>query len=442
MTAAIDKSCARFGPIWLVRGVSAWNFATLLYAAFFAIGLLTYVGSGTPYVMTAMLHIPAENQGVVTGQLVLWTEIVSIALFGPVGMLADRYGRKNLFAAGFALMGIGYALHPLVTSVSMLVLARIIYATGTAVCTGALGTVVTDYPQERTRGWAVAISGFFNGLGVALLNFMLGGLPRRLQAMGYDDVVAGTYTHWFVASLCFLSAVVIFFGLKGGTPAGASEEHNLIKIGKTALRHMRNPRIALAFAAAFVARGDLVILGSFLVLWGKNAGLENGLDLPTASRAGTLIFVTATSAALLWTLVIMFLLDRFNRVTMLAACLAIASAGFLGMGFVTDPLASADKPLIALLGIGQISAFFGSMSLLGQEAPVNERGTIIGGFNIAGALGIAFVSGVGGYLFDAFSPKAPFVMVGVLNGFVMLAAILVRKWAPGAAALGEPARAT
>ena len=129
MTVAIDKSCARFGPIWLVRGVSAWNFTTLLYAAFFTIGLLTYVGSGTPYVMTAMLHIPAENQGVITGQLVLWTEIVSIALFGPVGMLADRYGRKNLFTAGFALMGIGYALHPLVTSVSMLVAARIIYAT-------------------------------------------------------------------------------------------------------------------------------------------------------------------------------------------------------------------------------------------------------------------------------------------------------------------------
>ena len=59
----------------------------------FRSGLLTYVGSGTPYVMTAMLHIPAESQGMVTGQLALWTEVVSLALFAPIGLLADRYGR-------------------------------------------------------------------------------------------------------------------------------------------------------------------------------------------------------------------------------------------------------------------------------------------------------------------------------------------------------------
>ena len=433
MTAAIDKSCARFGPIWLVPGVSRWNFATLCYAAFFTIGLLTYVGSGTPYVMTAMLHIPAENQGMVTGQLAFWTEVISIALFAPVGLLADRYGRRALFVGGFVLMGVGYALHPLATSVSMLLGARLVYAVGTAICTGALGTVVTDYPQEATRGWAVAITGFLNGLGVAVLNIIMGSMPQRLQHAGFDDVQAGTYTHFMVAGLCVVSAVIIGIGLKGGTPANVEpgEYAGVIVTAKRAMKHLRNPRIALAFGAAFIARGDLVILGAFLQLWTKNAGLEQGLDLPAATTAARNAFVIASSAALVWTLFMMFFLDRFNRVSTLALCLFIAAVGYLGMGFVENPLARADIPLIVLLGIGQMSAFLGSMSLLGQEAPRDERATVIGGFNIAGALGIGFVSALGGYLFDAVDPKAPFILAGALNALVMIMALVVRKSAPG-----------
>jgi len=296
---------------------------------------------------------------------------------------------------------------------------------------GALGTVVTDYPQEATRGWAVAITGFLNGLGVAILNIILGGMPQRLQRAGYDDIQAGTYTHYIVAGLCLISAIVVAIGLKGGTPSTVSEHEGVITTAQRAWRHMRNPRIALAFGAAFIARGDLVILGAFLQLWTKNAGLEQGLDLPVATTAARNAFVTASSAALLWTLVMMFFLDKFNRVSTLTVCLLIAAVGYAGMGFVENPLDRADIPLIILLGVGQMSAFLGSMSLLGQEAPQDERATVIGGFNIAGALGIAFVSGIGGYLFDAVSPKAPFILAGALNALVMVFALVVRRTAPG-----------
>ncbi len=434
---AIDTSTKKFGPVWLSPGVSVGNMWTLMYAAFFTIGLLTFIGIGTPYVLNAVLKIPADEQGTVSGNLVFWTEITSILMFGPVGVLVDRFGRKLLFALGFVMMGVGYALYPLASSIFELTLFRIIYAVGVATSTGALATVVTDYPQEATRGKAVAIIGFMNGAGVAILNILLGGMPKRFSAAGFDDATAGEYTHFIVAGLCFLAAIVVAIGLKGGVPGKPEERQGTVEIIKSALRAAANPRIALSYSAAFIARGDLVILGTFLTLWATQAGVASGMALPDASRAGTLIFVAAQSAALLWVVVVVFLLDRFNRVTALAWCMGLAALGYLGMGLVDNPLDRIDLPLVLLLGIGQISAFLGSQALVGQEAPVLERGAVTGGFNTAGAVGILFCSTIGGYLFDAMSPKAPFILIGALNAVVFIFALIVRLKSPGRMP-GEP----
>jgi MFS family permease len=421
----------KFGPIHLAPGISKTNMWTLIYASFFTIGLLTFVGVGTPYVLNAVLMIPPEEQGSVSGGLVFWTEIVAILMFGPVGVMVDRFGRKPLYVIGFVLMGLGYALYPFASSIGELTIYRIVYAIGVATCTGVLATVVTDYPQESSRGKAVAITGFMNGAGVAILNITLGGVPKQLADAGLDNATAGEYTHFIVAGLCWLSALVVGLGLKGGRSPQHDERQPAGLIVREALKAARNPRIALAYGAAFIARGDLVILGTFLTLWGTQAGVAQGMDLPEATKAGTKIFVLAQAAALLWVVAIVFFLDRFNRVTALAVCMGLATIGYLSMGFVTNPLDPLDYPLLVLLGIGQISAFLGSQALVGQEAPVLQRGAVIGGFNTSGAIGILFCSVVGGYLFDTWSPAGPFILVGAINLVVFIAAIVVRLKSPG-----------
>ena len=111
--------------------------------------------------------------------------------------------------------------------------------------------------------------------------------------------------------------------------------------------------------------------------------------------------------------------------------MGLAALGYLGMGFVDDPTASDSLPFIILLGIGQISAFFGSQALVGQEAPIAERGAVIGGFNISGAIGILFCAVLGGWLYDTVSPGAVFIMVGGINTVIFLLAIVVRWKSPG-----------
>jgi MFS family permease len=428
----IDRSCTKFGPVWLAPGVSKSNALSLLYGAFFTIGLLTFIGIGTPYVLNAILMVPTDTQGGISGNLVFWTEITTLLIFGPVGLAADRIGRKSVYVFGFLTMGLGYALYPLAGSIFELTIYRIIYAIGVATSTGMLATIVVDYPQETSRGKLVAIVGAMNGLGVVFVNIFLGSLPERFVGNGMTEVAAGETVHWIVGGMCAVSAVILWFGLKDGLPAKHDDKPPLKDMTKSAVRlAIRNPRIALSYSAAFIARGDLVILGTFLTLWGTTAGMTNGQSVAEATDNSTKAFVLAQTAALVWTVVIVFFIDRFNRTGFLAFCMALAAIGYLGMGFVSDPTEAEAVPLVVLLGIGQISAFFGSQALVGQEAPIAERGAVVGGFNIMGAVGILFCSVVGGYLFDAVSPSATFIMVGAVNSVVLGFAIVVRMLSPG-----------
>lgn len=68
---------------------------------------------------------------------------------------------------------------------------------------------------------------------------------------------------------------------------------------------------------------------------------------------------------------------------------------------------------------------------MGQEASPAERGTVIATNGWFGAIGILLSSLVGGLLFDAVDPSAPFVLIGLFQAGVLVFALIVRWRAPG-----------
>jgi MFS family permease len=417
----------------LQPGISSRNAMVFCYAAFATIGLLTFVSTGTALVLNANFGIPTTDQGTISGDLVIVTEITQLLIFGIVGVLADRIGRRELFAAGMLLMGVGYLLYPFATSIPELIAYRVVYAAGLGASTGMLGTIVADYPQDRSRGKFVALTGVFNGLGVICVTVLFGRfVPPALVEAGYDAITTTKIVHAIVFAACAISSLIYLVGLSKGTPAKHEERlpmRDLVLSGYAEAR--RNPRIALSYAAAFVARSDLVVLGTFTVLWGAVAGVEQGLDPAIASARGAGIFGTASAAALIWLAILGSFMDRFNRVSGVIFCMALAALGYSAMWLVDDPLSPDAIPYFLILGVGQISAFFGATTLISQEAPRLSRGAVVGAFNMCGAIGIFVASGLGGRLFDSIGPAAPFGLIGVLNALVMLLAIIVRIKSPG-----------
>jgi len=417
---------------WLRAGVGSGNFLTLLYGSFVSIALIVFVNIGQPYVLLENLHI-ANAEGRVTGNLVMVAEIVTLLTVGYVGVLNDRFGRKPFMVIGMLIMAVSYAAMPLASSLLVLFVVRIVLAVGTTTEANTITTIIHDYAAEGARGRILALSAVLMGIGAVLMNVIVGNLPERFLALGYDAVTAGRLMHWVVAAICLMSAAVFLLGLKGGTPAPAAERLGQVELVRRGLVAARQPRIALAYAAAFVSRSDMAVLGTFMVLWGTLAGRDHGLETAGAVALGVKLFAITQTAGLVSAPLMGLLTDRVDRVTGMSVGALLAAAGYMSMYFVTDPGATASLPLLVLLGIGQTACNISAQALVGQEATDQIRGVVVGGFGLCGTVGIIASTWLGGILFDAWAPSAPFVLVGVLTGAVCVLGLLVRRAVPAPA---------
>ena len=421
----------KVGPIELGPGITRFNFWSFMYASFICIGVLAGMNILQPYVLTEILQLSPNQQGTVSGNLGTWQEIVAILLINPFGWLSDRIGRRPLMIFGIFVCGIGMGLYPFATSVEELTLYRVLFAIGSACLAAMIAVVGNDYPAESSRGRMIGFGNFMNGVGVVFMTVVIAQIPAVLMARGVDNVSAGRAMFLTVAILCIASSLWFRFGLTPGTPTVRKTPPDWKTLMLSGILAGRNPRILLSYGAAFIGRADVSIKGMFISLWAVAAA--PGAELTTAEalgRGGQLIGMLSL-AGMVWVPIFGWILDRLNRVTGLAIAMGLAGLGYSSMWFVTSPLDFSMLPWFILLSLGQVSAICASVTLVGQEAAPAERGAIISMNGFFGAIGIFLAFFIGGRLFDAYGPAAPFIMVGLVQIGLCVLAVAVRLWAPG-----------
>lgn len=421
------NSGGSLGPIHLQPGVSSTHGLALLYAAFFSVCLLAFINFSQPYLLRVNLGVAPGEEGSLTGYLTLCQEIVVLLLVAPFGALSDRIGRRPVYVAGFIVIGLGYMACAMATSIVQLALSRMFFAVGSAAVGSMLAVVPADYPKEPSRGKLLGLVGVCNGLGMAIVVPLLSILPAKFEAAGYAPVLAGRWAFAGVLGLCLTTALVLKFGLKPGVPGPRSEREPMLALLKRGLAAGRRPTVALAYGSAFASRGDMIVVGAFFSLWVTRVGTAQGHTEAEALRMAGGMFVIVQLAALLWAPVMGSIVDRMSRVAGLAVAMGLASVGYLCLGFIEDPLAPLGKVACVLLGIGQMSAIVASQTLIGQEADSAYRGSIIGMYSFFGAMGLVVISVLGGILFDAWIPAAPFVLVGACNLLLLCWAIFLMR---------------
>ena len=158
----------RFGPILLAPGISPTNVVTKLYASFAGVALFSGISFLQSYILVVHLNI-SRSQGTLTGDLTFIAEATMLLFLIPAGILADRIGRRPVFAAGMLLISLGYGLYPFAETPADLMFFRFIIALGIAFSAGTLATITNDYPQENSRGKLIGLVSIANTLGTMFI---------------------------------------------------------------------------------------------------------------------------------------------------------------------------------------------------------------------------------------------------------------------------------
>ena len=421
-----DIKTLKLGPLWFTPGISGINLVTMFFAAYGTMAMMSFMSFMQPYVLTEILHVPAEQQGSLTGNLHAFQEILFISVAGFIGAASDKVGRPLIYGGGFIIVGAGYALYPLAETITQLFLIRAFFAFGVAATAVMLSACIVDYIQEPSRGRWLGVTSIFNGLGIVTMAGLLARLPQIFQEAGFDSITAGRYSFWTVAALSLIVGTVLYLGLYRGAARRQEAKPLLQQFGEGWRAGAANPRLAIAYGGAFIGRGDFAVVGTFFSLWLVQVGLEQGMTSAEALKQAGLLFVLIQVCALIWAPFMGFLTDKIARMSALCIGLTVAGSGYLAMSQVPDPFGSWMYPAAVLLGMGETSVIVTAGALLGQESTPIYRGSIVGVFGLIGGFGILATTFLGGQFFDSIGRTAPFVMMGLFNFILLAAALYVR----------------
>ncbi len=424
----------RIGPLTLTAGYSWLNAGGVMFAGLTVIPLLGFIGFIQPYLLEEVFHI-TENVGQLTGNLASMQEIVVLLLMGIVGAASDNFGRRVLMVIGLGFVALGLLIYPLAQNEFQIFAYRAVFAIGGAIAPVMYSASLADLPANRSRGFLLGIGSICTAVGMAVMSRNIGKSPRYLEELGISPADAGIYTCWLMVGLALLVALLIRLSWRSGRVVQNRPREPLWdNVGKGFSEAMKNPRIALAYMTSFATRGDFVAVGIFLPLWVVQHGVDIGLTAGEATERLSILFVLIFGTSVLWSPIMGFIADRLNRVVTVCLGFSAAGAAYFAMYLAKDPFVSAALFAGVAVGVGEIAALVSGGALLGQEAPRERRGAVVGVFGLVGAFSILCTSQVGGIIFDKIGWGAPFAMMGIINFLVALVALFVLVRAPGMSA--------
>jgi MFS family permease len=427
MTESQQPTGYRYAFLRFAPGISRRNAWTFLYLNFLIMPIVSFLSFSQPYVLNEIVGIPADQQGRITGFLITMQELVALALVGYAGALSDRFGRRSLYAIGVFVCGIGFLLYGHASNETDLYIYRFVYAVGVAVTGVMIAVTAADYPVEEARGKLTAVTGVLNGLGVGLTTALVAGLPALFVSQGFGAAKAGQFMLYAMAAVAFTTAIIMQWGLKGGTPGNIRSRsvNPLRSLAIGVQQGVANRRLLVCYAGSFISRADLTLVANFVSLFLQQAGKDQGLTATEAIQRAGLLFAIVQTASLFTAPVAGFCIDRYHRLLCVVVSLFVAGIGYSTLGSQADPFGFLGIVGCVLVGCGQMGVILSVTGLLGQETPVDVRGSVIGLAGTCGALGILMTSLAGGYIFDHVSISGPILLVGLANFAVFAFALAV-----------------
>lgn len=281
-------------------------------------------------------------------------------LLQPIaGRLGDRRGRRPLLVVGCLVLAASVVLYVPASSLTAIVLLRLVGGVGEALLFVASATVVNDLAPASRRGEAVSLYSLAVWGGLAA-GPVVGEV--LLAEDNYDAV-------WVVAAVVAALAGLAALGLPETRPSDLPVEP-----GRQPLVH---PAALLPGLVLVLSMIGFAGMAAFAPLYARELGLS-GAGLVFALNAAIVISIRLLGRRIP---------DRAGPRRTATAAMALAAVGFAVIFVVHSPAGLYAGT--AVLACGQALIFPALMMLVVGRAPVAQRSSAVGSFTAGADLGYA-----------------------------------------------------
>jgi MFS family permease len=329
------------------------------------------------------------------------------------GGLADRFGRKPVMVAGLTLSAVAPVIMAVLRAPILFVPLRLVDGMGSAALWPAAAAAVADAtaPDRRATGMGL--------LNVAFLGGVAAGPSLGLFAAGFaGDARAGFYlASGLLLLAALLSLVLVSKGGESDPPRGYHGDLRPTYLAATVESFRLSPALFSLYLVAFVQMFGVGMLVPIAVIYAKQV-------VGLSEHAIGAVFLVVVAAVALATIPAGKLADRAGKPAVVKMGMI---SGALGMWLI--PISGRLGGLIVaglLLGIGYALLLPAWMALVSEMAPPGRLGLAIGASETVQGLGIVLGPLLGGFLWDAAGPRAPFLAsaAAITVGAILAAATL------------------
>jgi MFS family permease len=212
---------------------------------------LPAVAFGTFYVdLSYFLTTIQGLSDVFMGSVIMVMGVSMVVTSIPLGILADRYGRKKFLILGNVLASLTIAVFALTTDASILMLGAVIEGVSESAFTASSGALMSEKAGDLKRTSAFSLLAFVNNIGFSLGTFIIP-FVYLLENFGLDDREAHIMFFVILALISF-SATFILLRVK--------EKRNF--------KHIENrswlPRRSLNILLKYTLTGAILAFGAGL----------------------------------------------------------------------------------------------------------------------------------------------------------------------------------
>jgi len=334
--------------------------------------------------------------------------LMTVLLRPVVGAALDRYGRRPFFLAGL----IGYATtmfaFALIEQVWGIVLARLFQGAASSFLWLSARAITADVAGEDARGRAFgsvdqasnqgAILGALTGFAILVGRFEIRLSGREFVAD--SSSIADRWVLLFIVYgfICLIATLLAWRRLPETNPAGGGDRHSPSPIVWS------RPWVLLLTVTA-VTGASWAMLSPILMIF-----LQQKLAVEVDALAWAYL-----PAAIIWAVLptrLGTLADRFGRKPLMVLGMAVAAVS----SFVIPGLANLAglAALWALQALCYAAGDPAEQALVADLTGGDQRGRAYGLYTLAAGLGATVGPLMGGWLYEAIGPQAPFVANGMV----------------------------